>query len=131
MQFATAEQIVSVGEDKPSLSAQNLSDLNASLAQAQDARIKAEAEWAQASAGSGLGMPQVVANPLIQKLRENRTVIAAEYQEKLKTFQPDYPDMQRLQGQMDEIDRQVAAEVDNIRASIKAQYDAAKARKPC
>jgi len=128
VQFATAEQIVSVGEDKPSLSAQNLSDLNASLAQAQDARIKAEAQWAQASAGSGLGIPEVVANPLIQKLRENRTVIAAEYQEKLKTFQPDYPDMQRLQGQMDEIDRQVAGEIENIRASIKAQYDAAKAQ---
>jgi capsular exopolysaccharide synthesis family protein len=128
VQFATAQQIVSVGEDKPSLSAQNLSDLNASLAQAQDARIKAEAQWAQASVGSGLGIPEVVANPLIQKLRENRTTIAAEYQEKLKTFQPDYPDMQQLQGQMDEIDRQVAAEVQNIRASIKAQYDAAKAQ---
>jgi capsular exopolysaccharide synthesis family protein len=124
--FATNQQIVSVGEDKPSLSAQNLSDLNAALAQAQDARIKAEAEWTQAASGSGLGMPEVVANPLIQKLRENRTVIAAEYQEKLKTFQPDYPDMQRLQGQMDEIDRQVAAEIANIRASVKAQYDAAR-----
>ena len=33
--------------------------------------------------------------------------------------------MQRLQGQIDEIDRQIGAEVANIRASIKAQYDAA------
>lgn len=128
VQFATDQQIVSVGDDKPSLSAQNLSDLNASLAQAQDARIKAEAEWAQASAGSGLGIPQVVANLLIQKLRENRAVIAAQYREKLKTFRPDYPDMQRLQGQMDEIDRQINAEIANIRASVKAQYDAARAQ---
>ena len=36
VQFATQEQIVSVGDDKPSLSAQNLSELNASLAKAQD-----------------------------------------------------------------------------------------------
>ena len=128
VQFASDQQIVSVGEDKPSLSAQNLSDLNASLAQAQDARIKAESAWAEASSGSGLGMPQVVANPLIQKLRENRTVIAAEYQEKLRTFQPDYPDMQRLQGQIDEIDRQVGGEIANIRASVKSQYEAAKAQ---
>ncbi|MDB6164625.1 MAG: exopolysaccharide biosynthesis protein [Xanthomonadaceae bacterium] len=128
VRFATEQQIVSVGDDKPSLSAQNLSDLNASLAQAQDARIKAESEWGQASAGSGLGMPQVVSNQLIQKLRENRTVIAAQYQEKLKTFQPDYPDMQRLQGQLDEIDRQVNAEINNIRASVKAQYDATRSQ---
>ena len=29
---------------------------------------------------------------------------------------------------MDEIDRQVAGEIENIRASIKAQYDAARAQ---
>ncbi|MGN6512106.1 MAG: GumC family protein [Lysobacteraceae bacterium] len=126
--FATSEQIVSVGDGKPSLSAQNLSDLNASLAAAQDARIKAEAEWRQASVGSGLGIPQAVANPLIQRLREQRTTLAGQYQEKLRTFKPDYPDMQQLKGQIDELDRQIAGEIANIRAAIKAEYDAAKAQ---
>jgi capsular exopolysaccharide synthesis family protein len=126
VQFATTEQIVSVGDDKPSLSAQNLSDLNASLAQAQDERIRTEAAWMQAASGSGMGLPQVVSNLLIQRLREQRTGVAAEYQEKLRTYKPDYPDMQRLQGQLNEIDRQIGAEVANIRASIKAQYDAAR-----
>ena len=46
MPFSEQAQIVSVGEDKPSLSAQNLGELNAALAIAQDARIKAEAAWA-------------------------------------------------------------------------------------
>jgi capsular exopolysaccharide synthesis family protein len=124
--FATQEQIVSVGEGQPSLSAQNLSELNASLAKAQDERIRTEAAWTQAASGSGLGLPQVVDNQLIQKLREQRTTVAAEYQEKLRTYKPDYPDMQRLQGQLNEIDRQIGAEVANIRASIKAQYDAAR-----
>jgi capsular exopolysaccharide synthesis family protein len=126
--FATQEQIVSVGEGQPSLSAQNLSELNASLAKAQDERIRTEAAWTQAASGSGLGLPQVVDNQLIQKLREQRTTVAAEYQEKLRTYKPDYPDMQRLQGQLDEIDRQIAAQIANIRASIKAQYDAARAQ---
>ena len=124
--FATQEQIVSVGEGAPSLSAQNLSDLNASLAQAQDARIKAEAAWGQASGGSGLGLPQVVASALIQKLRESRSLLAAEYQEKLRTYKPDYPDMQRLSGQIVETDRQIAGEIGNIRAAIKSEFDAAR-----
>ena len=128
VQFATDEQIVSVGEDQPSLSAQNLSELNASLAQAQDARIRAEAAWTQAASGEGLGLPQVVANQLIQRLREQRTQVAAEYQQQLRTFKPDYPNMRRLQGQLDEIDRQVDAEIAHIRASIKAEYDAARAQ---
>jgi polysaccharide biosynthesis transport protein len=128
VRFATQEQIVSVGDDRPSLSAQNLSELNASLAKAQDERIRAEAEWTQASMGDGSGMPQVVANQLIQRLREERSKIQAEYQEKLGTFKADYPDMLRLSGQIAEIDRQIAGEVSNIRASVKARYDAAKAQ---
>lgn len=128
VRFASQEQIVSVGDDKPSLSAQNLSDLNASLAKAQDDRIRAEAAWKQAISGDGMGLPQVVANPLIQSLREERSKVAAEYQDKLRVYKPDYPDMQRLKGQLDEIDRQIGTEVANIRASIKAIYDAAQAQ---
>lgn len=124
--FATQEQLVSVGEKDASLDAQNLADLNSSLAQAQSARIRAEATWRQASAGNGLGLPQVVASPLIQKLRESRAEIAAEYQQKLRTFKPDYPDMRSLAGQLAEVDRQIATEVDNIRSAIRAEYAAAR-----
>lgn len=56
--FAQDQQIISLGEDQPSLSAQNLSELNNALAKAQGERIKAEAEWRQASSGSGLGLPR-------------------------------------------------------------------------
>ena len=126
--FATEEQIVSVGEDKPSLSAQNLSELNAQLAQAQSARIRAEADWNQARAGDGLGMPQVVQSPLIQKLRESRSLLAAQYQEQLRTFKADYPDMRRLAGQIAETDQQIAAEVRHIRESVRSEYEAARAQ---
>ena len=126
--FATDEQIVSVGEDQPSLSAQNLGELNASLAQAQAARIKAEAAWQQASAGDGLGLPQVVSSQLIQKLRESRSLLTAEYQQKLGTFGADYPSMQELAGRIAETDRQIAGEVNNIRTSIRLEYDTARQR---
>src|SRR5688572_425706 len=124
--FATQEQIVSVGEDKPSLSAQNLGELNAALAVAQAARIRAEAAWGQAQAGDGLGLPQVVASPLVQKLRESRSLLAAQYQEQLRTFKADYPDMQRLAGQISETDRQIATEVGHIRSAVRSEYDAAR-----
>ncbi len=126
--FATLEQIVSVGENAPSLSAQNLGELNASLAQAQAARIRAQAAWDQARVGNGLGLPQVVASPLVQKLRESRSLLAAQYQEQLRTFKADYPDMRRLAGQVAETDRQIAAEVDHIRSAVRSEYDAARAQ---
>lgn len=126
--FAGQEKIVSVGEDKPSLPAQNLSELNALLASAQDARIKSEAAWRQARYGSGLALPQVVSNPLIQNLMQTRAQLSADYQQKLSTFKPDYPEMLRLNSQMSEVGRQINTQIANIRDSIKAQYEAASAQ---
>ena len=124
--FATSQQIVSVGEDKQSLDAQNLTDLNAALARAQDERIKAQAAWNQAAGGNGLSIPEVVGNSLVQSLREERTKVAAEYADKSRTFKADYPEMRQLSGRIAEIDRQIATEVSNIRNSIRGNYEAAR-----
>jgi capsular exopolysaccharide synthesis family protein len=128
VEFSEREQIVSTGDDAPSLSAQNLGQLNAALASAQQRRIETEARWREASVGNGFGLPEVVANPLVQKLREERAKVAADYREKLGSFKPDYPDMVRLRGQIQELDAQLAAEVGNIRHAIRTEYDAALAQ---
>ncbi|MFW3176801.1 polysaccharide biosynthesis protein GumC [Xanthomonas phaseoli] len=122
--YSTDQQIVSVGDDKPSLPAQNLTDLNALLASAQDARIKAEAAWRQAASGDGMSLPQVLSSPLIQSLRSEQVRLTTEYQQKLSTFKPDYPEMQRLKAQIEESRRQINGEVVNVRQSLKATYDA-------
>jgi len=122
--YSTDEQIVSVGDDKPSLPAQNLTELNAMLASAQDARIKAESAWRQAESGDGMSLPQVLSSPLIQSLRSEQVRLSTEYQQKLSTFKPDYPEMQRLKAQIEESRRQINGEVINVRQSLKAAYDA-------
>ena len=126
--FSAQEQIVSVGDDKPSLDAQSLSDLNAALSTAQGARMRAEALWRQANAGDGMGLPQVVGNLLIQKLREQKAVLEATYQNSLGTYKPDYPNMVQLHNQIAEADRQIKAEVTNIRTAARVDYDAAVAQ---
>ncbi len=119
--------IVPVGEDKPSLPAQNLSELNALLAAAQSQRIKSETAWRQASQGDGMGLPQVISSPLIQQLRAEQVRINAEYQQKLSTFKPDYPEMLRLKAQSGEVQKQINGEVLNIRAALKS---AVRGRQP-
>jgi capsular exopolysaccharide synthesis family protein len=123
--FAQQQQIVSVGADAPSLSAQNLGELNGMLAKAQAERIKAEAELHQADSGSGLGMPQVVDNALIQTLRQERAALASQYQDKLSVYKPDFPEMLQLKGKIAESDRQIAAEIANIRSSVVSRYQSA------
>ncbi len=123
--FAGQERIVSVGDDKPSLPAQNLAELNATLAAAQNARIKAEAAWRASERGNGTTLPQVMSNPLVQSLLQTRAQLSADYQQKLSTYKPDYPEMQRLSSQIAESGRQITAETAKIRASIESEYTTA------
>ena len=105
--------------------AQNLAELNALLASAQQGRIRAEAAWRQASSGDGTDIPQVVGNPLVQQLRAEQVRLGAEYRQKLATFKPGYPEMQRLEAQIGELQRQVNGEVLRIRQALRDEYEAA------
>jgi GumC protein len=123
--YSGDQQIVSVGDNAPSLPAQNLTELNGLLASAQNAKIQAEAAWNEARVGTGLNLPQVVSNPMIQSLREGQADMQNEYNQKLATYKPDYPEMVRLKSRIDASNRQIQQEIGVIRASLKSQYDAA------
>lgn len=122
--FAQKENLVSTGEAGISLASQNLTDLNGALAAAQSQRIRAEARWRQASSGGAMPADMLSASG-VGALQAQRGMLQTQYQQKLQTFKPDYPEMQQLKGQIDEVSRQITAEIGQIRASVKAEYDAA------
>ena len=59
----------------------------------------------------------------IAVLREKRAFLASEYQEKLATFKPDYPDMRRLKAQVAQVDSEIERAATTIKGSLKAQYE--------
>jgi capsular exopolysaccharide synthesis family protein len=123
--FAQKEQILSATSNQ-TLIEQNLGELNSAVAQAQGARIRAEARWRQAQASIGAALPaDMLESANIRVLEDRRSTLQSSYQEKLRLFKPEYPDMKQLQAQIAEIDRQIAIEIGNIKASVKAEYDAA------
>ena len=48
-----------------------------------------------------------------------------DYQNKLSTFTPAYPDMRKLKAQIDQVDKEIKAAADVIKHSLKARYEAA------
>jgi capsular exopolysaccharide synthesis family protein len=123
--FAQKENLVSSTEGQ-SLAGQNLADLNSALATAQEQRIRAQARWNQARAASGAALPaDMLTNSIIRTLQQPRAQLQGTYQQKLQVFKSDYPEMQQLKGQLDDLDKQILSELRNIRASVKAEYDAA------
>ncbi|WP_024878294.1 polysaccharide biosynthesis tyrosine autokinase [Methylosinus sp. LW3] len=123
--YAQREGIVNV-DDKLSITGANLKSLNDALGAAMAQRIKEEQLWMQAQSGSGLGLPQVLDDKSIQKARERRTELMAEYQDKLGVMKPDFPEMRQLRAQIAEYDRQIREHVEFIRQAIKARYEAAR-----
>jgi polysaccharide biosynthesis transport protein len=126
VEFAQREGLVNTGEDGISLASRNLGELNSALATAQEQRIRAQARWNQASAARGAALPpDMLGNSIVRTLQQQRAELQGQYQQKLQVFKPDYPEMQQLKGQIDQLTTEIGRELANIRSSIRAEYDAA------
>lgn len=127
VEFAQKEQIVSSGGSTGTLSEQNLGSLNAAIGQARQDRIRAESRWRQAQASRGtVLLGDIGESSIIQLLQQRRSELMAEYQDKLRLYKPAYPLMEQLKGQIDELDKQIVAEVGNIKSAIQAEFLAAQ-----
>lgn len=128
--YAEQQQIISVtdqssaqmGGQQESLSSRNLSTLNASLAAARANRIAAEEKWRSARSTPLLSLPDVLQNGAVQRLSEERARLRADYEQKLRVYQPDYPEMRQLQARIAEIDSEMNAIAASVRTSIQSQY---------
>lgn len=127
--FAEKEQIVGSTDDSAgNLSQANLGSLNSAYGQARQARIQAEVRWRQVQGLRGSGLQAIAggnSNLMMSKLQETRANLMAEYQDKLSLYKPGYPLMQQLKSQIDEVNKQITTEEGNIRAGVRAEYEAA------
>ena len=132
--YAANEQIININEPSEtggesggsgSLTSNSLVSSNNALSAAREKRLQAEQRWRLASGSALMTLPEVISNPSIQRLTEQRALLNAEYQQKLSLFQPDYPEMVRLRAQIDEADDQIGAIAGNVRTSIRNEYQIA------
>lgn len=124
-EFAQKEQIVNIS-DRTSLLSGDLSAINSALTNAKQERIDAESRLRQTSGANIMSHPLLLQNEGVQALRSTRAKLEAEYQEKLLTFKPAYPLMLQIKNQIEQLDKQLATEVQLVRASISSSYEAAR-----
>ena len=126
IQLPTSGQ-TNANDTGPSLAAANLESFNTALAAARTDRIRAEQKWRQASSAGGDGLTEILQSPTFQTLSQEHAKLVAEYQDKLKIFKPDYPELVQLKARIDETSRQMDLEAGQIRDSLRSQYEAALA----
>jgi polysaccharide biosynthesis transport protein len=120
--YAEAQDILLTGSDE-SLSTVNLTGANSALVAAAKRRLDRELQWRQAEAMGGAGLAPGLVTEAMARLRERRSQLVLELEEKLKT-RPGFPGMVQLRTRIEEIDQQLADEVDRIRESLRSQYEA-------
>ena len=122
VEYARAQGLTITDEDGRTLALESLTQLSTALAQAQQERIRAEARYRN----NATSADQLNASA-IGPLQQQRAVLMSQYQQKLATFKPDYPEMLQLKQQIDEIDKQIGAERGRVGGSVRAEYEAAVA----
>lgn len=108
------------GGQGQSLQGSTLTALNTALSAAQADRIAAEQKYrAESSAAS---QSSVMASPVVTSLKSERAKLQVDYQEKLGTYKPDYPEMVSIKSRIREIDQQIARAASEVSGSISNSY---------
>ena len=129
--YAQKQGLISTGSsetggDTNSLTGSTLVALNSALATTQARRIAAEQRYREAVIGGATTEGSANAAPL----RGQIAALDAEYQQKLQTFRPDYPDMVALRARIDALKSSVVSETRTANSdrvgTLRQEYQAAQ-----
>ena len=130
VEYAGREKIVMVGGGADqgggtsgsgeSLEGSTLTSLNSALATAQAERIAAEQKYR--SEGASAGQSAAITSAAVSSLKGERAKLQVDFQEKLGTFKPDYPEMVALKTRIRELDQQIARAQGEISGSVNNSY---------
>ena len=102
----------------------DLTALNRELMQATADRVTAQSRLAVPGDRAAEGL----ANQAIAGLRQRRAEAAAEYARLSVQFEPNYPPLQALHEQIEQLDRSIAQEVRRVQSSLQQTYAASAQR---
>src|SRR5258706_2012205 len=115
-------------DDKQNISTQRLSDINKELTGAQSERMKRQALYEFAKSGDANSVPELRSDIVLQELYKKRGDLNSQASDALAQYGPNFPKVQRLQGQLKEIDQLIGDEKKSIVDEMGNDYNAARQR---
>ena len=122
--FEAEANIVALSDNETTV-IDRLSQLNKALTEAQIERSQKEATWNGLKNVSPDYVPEAIANPLIQRLREEYVRLKRETQKMEERFQPDYPELQRMKVEMESARKSLDDETQNLVKGAYSEYQTA------
>jgi len=115
-------------DDKQNISTQRLSDINKELTDAQSERMKRQALYEFAKSGNADSVPELRSDMVLQDLFKKRGDLNSQASDALAQYGPNFPKVQRLQGQLKEIDQLISDEKKSIIDQMGNDYNEARQR---
>jgi polysaccharide biosynthesis transport protein len=115
-------------DDKQNITTQRLADINRELTEAQSDRMKKEALFQFAKEGNLDAVPQVQTNTYLMDLIKKRGATAVDYSDAVAQYGPNFPKVQRLQGQLKELDSNIEQEKQNAVNGLESDFREARQR---
>src|SRR5215813_9641062 len=113
-------------DDKSNVATQRLADLNKQVTDAQTERMKKQALYEFAKSADSESVPELRADAVLQDLYKKKTDLSGQYAEALAQTGPNFPKVQRIQGQIKETDLLIDNEKKAIIAQMGNDYNAAR-----
>jgi polysaccharide biosynthesis transport protein len=112
-------------QEPKSLTTANLVQLNAAYAQAQSNRIQAQQKWEQAQVTPLMSLPDVLTNPAIQQLNQQKALAQAALEQNRQRYKEGHPLVQQAEANIAELDRQIQTIAMSVKNSLQDQYEVA------
>jgi succinoglycan biosynthesis transport protein ExoP len=111
--------------DNESAVVNNFSSVNAALTAAQIERYSKESVYRELRSLDVDALPEAVSNPTIQALKTTYSQVKTEYEEKGKTYRPEYPEMAQLKARLDATRNTLEEEIRKAVGAAETEYRAA------
>jgi capsular exopolysaccharide synthesis family protein len=115
-------------DDKQNITTQRLADINRELTEAQSERVKKEALYQFAKEGNLDAVPQIQTNAFLLDLLKKRGETTVEYSDAVAQYGPNFPKVQRLQGQLKELDSAIQKEKQNAVNGLESDFRESRQR---
>jgi succinoglycan biosynthesis transport protein ExoP len=121
--FQEANNIIGTA-DTSNTTTDRLKQLNDALTAAQSARITKEAQMRAAMTGNAAALASLFPNPKLQSLQAEQGTLYAQYAQLSTRFGAKYSPLVEIKKQMQEIDAEIARDVDSVRNRLREEYAA-------
>lgn len=116
------------GAGPQSLTTASLVGLNQARSDAVARRISAEQRWKVTQQTPLLSIPEVVSNPTVQQLQQQKAGLQAQYQQELQTRTEEYPTVRQLAARIRAMDGQITATATNVKNTVREEYNTARSQ---